>query len=128
MRISLTLKTYPQWKLNDFFSFFCFLDDLHKIHFLLDASIFTTIDDEKEKNQLKVVLRILLKFELKFWKFINTRKIHNLNTQKLNFVQNLVGGIPENKLSQWSLLSKTYRNWHSIARTIIVLNRFCILS
>ena len=34
----------------NFFSFFCFLDDLHKLHFLLDASIFTTIDDKKKKS------------------------------------------------------------------------------
>ena len=37
----------------NFFPFFCFLDDLHKLHFLLDASIFTTIDDEKEKKSIK---------------------------------------------------------------------------
>ena len=29
---------------------FCFLDDL-KLHFLLDASIFTTIDEQKEEQQ-----------------------------------------------------------------------------
>ena len=37
---------------------FCFLDDL-KLYFLLDASIFTTIDEKKEEQQS--TLQILLK-------------------------------------------------------------------
>ena len=30
---------------------FCFLDDLNKLYFLLDASIFSTIDEKKEEQQ-----------------------------------------------------------------------------
>ena len=51
---------------------FCFLDDLLKLCFLLDASIFTTIYEKKEEQ--KSTLKIFLKdvTEKKNWKFINT--------------------------------------------------------
>ena len=55
----------------NFFSAFCFLDDLLKVHFLPDASVFTIIDDEKEKIDQKYFFMIWT-FQEKFWKFINT--------------------------------------------------------
>ena len=51
---------------------FCLLDDLLKLFFVLDASIFTTIYEKKEEQ--KSTLQIFLKdvTEKKNWKFINT--------------------------------------------------------
>ena len=50
-------------------NFFClyFLDDLRRLHLLLDVSIFTTIDDEKEKkiNSFKYFWGIVLSVEEK---------------------------------------------------------------
>ena len=44
--------------------------------FSLDVSIFTTIDDEKGKNQFfKYFDGLYLTLRKKFWKFINTQKI-----------------------------------------------------
>ena len=39
---------------------FNFLDDLNNLYFLLDASIFTTIDDEKKEEQ-QSTLQVFLK-------------------------------------------------------------------
>ena len=58
--------------LENFFCF-CFLDDLLRLHFLLDVSIFTTIDDEKKEiNSSSIFERFYLKLRRKFWEFINT--------------------------------------------------------
>ena len=58
------------WKL---FLCFCFLDDLLRLHFLLDVSIFTTIDDEKKEiNSSSIFEGFYLKLRRKFWELINT--------------------------------------------------------
>ena len=60
LRISLTLKTYSLSNIElTVILQFCFLGDLIKIRFLLDASIFTTTDEEKEEQ--KSTLQLFLK-------------------------------------------------------------------
>ena len=49
---------------------FCFLDDV-KLRFLLDASIFTTIDEKKEEQQS--TLQIFLK-DVTEWKNVEIHK------------------------------------------------------
>ena len=61
---------------------FCFLDDL-KLCFLLDASIFTTIDEKKEEQ--KWTLQIFLKDVTEKKKCGNSQRVNldNLNIQKI---------------------------------------------
>ena len=60
LRIPLTLKTLPLLNIELTLIFqLCFLDDLRKLFFLLDASIFTTIYEKKEEQ--KSALQIFLK-------------------------------------------------------------------
>ena len=95
----MTLKTYllP-------FSVFVYLNYI----FSLDASIFTTIDNEKERkiNSSSIFGGFYLNFRRKCW-------IHEYSWlsitwifKKLNSTED-IPDIPEIKLSHWSLLSKT---------------------
>ena len=88
-----------------------FLDDLRKLFFLLDASIFTTIYEKKEEQ--KSALQIFLKdvTEKKIWKFINTIDSleYFLNTQKIELLKIK----SSHKLpSKQNLPSKTYKKSH----------------
>ena len=105
---------------------FCFLDDLLKLCFLLDASIFTTLDEKKEEQ--KYLRRILLR--KKIWEFINTvENLDNLNIQNIELIKiKLSQKLP---LKQNYLLSKTCKKSHSITRTLMALNKFvfnCLVS
>ena len=107
------------WKLTssehwmNFFSVFVSLMTYLGYIFLLDVSIFTTIDDEKCKNQsFKYFEGFYLKLRRKFWKFINTQKIQ-LHTNSED--------ISEIKLT--SLLPFA-QNSHLITWTLLVLNIF----
>ena len=89
----------------------CFLDDLLKLFFLLDASIFTTIYEKKEEQ--KSALQIFLKdvTEKKIWKFINTIDSveYFLNTQKIELLKSRSS---HKLLSKQNLPSKTYKKSH----------------
>ena len=94
---------------SDFVSLMTYLGYI----FLLDVSIFTTIDDEKCKNQFfKYFEGFYLNLRRKFWKFINTQKIQ-LHTNSED--------ISEIKLT--SLLRST-QNSHLITWTLLVLKIF----
>ena len=62
---------------------FCFLDDLLKLCFVLDASIFTTIYEKKEEQ--KWTLQIFLKDVTEKKKCGNSQRVNldNLNIQKI---------------------------------------------
>ena len=62
---------------------FCFLDDLLKLFFVLDASIFTTIYEKKEEQ--KSTLQIFLKDVTEKKKCGNSQRVNldNLNIQKI---------------------------------------------
>ena len=83
---------------------FCFLDDLLKLFFVLDASIFTTIYEKKEEQ--KSTLQIFLK-DVTEEKNLKTHKQLTMLPSKQNY-----------------RLSKTYKKSHSITRAIIALNKF----
>ena len=73
--------------------------------------------DEKEGKSILQV-RILLKFEEKFWKFINTVDSRYLEYSKNRTSYKLL--LKTFQKSYWSLPSKTYRNSHLITRSIYV--------
>ena len=66
---------------------FCFLDAYLSHDFLLDASIFTTIDEKKEEQ--RSTLQIFLKdvWEKKISKFITQLTLKNLNIQKIELLK-----------------------------------------
>ena len=110
---SHALKKYSpdleNWK-NVFSVSVSFMTYLNYI-FLLDASIFTTTDDEKKEkiNSSTIFEEFYLNLKRKFWKF-NKQSWLSITwiLKKSNSIQALVDDIPKIKLSHWSLQSKTY--------------------
>ena len=110
---SHALKKYSpdleNWK-NVFSVSVSFMTYLNYI-FLLDASIFTTTDDEKKEkiNSSTIFEEFYLNLKRKFWKF-NKQSWLSITwiLKKSNSIHTLVDDIPKIKLSHWSLQSKTY--------------------
>ena len=101
--------------------------------FRLDASISTTIDDEKEgKNKFfNYFWGILLKFNEKVFEIHKHSWLSTTWILKKPSTQTLVEDIPEIKLSHWPLQSKTYKNSHWLwvpLQSLIALNKFYVLS
>ena len=103
------------------FSCFYFLDGLYRLHFLLDVSIFTTIDDEKE---IKINLSSIVKdWGESFGNSLTLLTLCNLHNQKTEF-HTKSEDISEIKLD--SLLPSA-RNSHLIIWTVIVFNIFYLI-
>ena len=94
------------------FSCFCFLDDILRLYFLLDVSIFTTIDDEKGvKINSSSILKDFTESEEKVLEIHLTLLTRdNLNTQKTELYTNSED-ISEIKLPS---LPPTVKKSHSI--------------
>ena len=97
---------------------FCFLDDL-KLYFLLDASIFTTIDEKKEEQ--KSTLQIFLK-DVTEEKNVEIHKLHKHKWlsiiwifKKLNSLKSIISQTTfKSKLpSEQNLQKITFDNWNS---------------
>ena len=91
--------------------------------FLLDASIFTTIDEKKE--ELKSTLQILLKNITKERKLRNSQTqltLDNLNIPNIELLKIKLSHKPP--LKQNYLLNKTCKKSHLITRTLIALKKF----
>ena len=102
---------------------FCFLDTYLSYDFLIDASIFTTIDEKKEEQ--RSTLQIFLKdvWEKKNSKFITQLTLNNLNIQKIELLKiKLISQTIPSK--QNYLVSKTNKKSDLITRTLIALNKF----
>ena len=93
---------------------------------LLDVSIFTMTDDEKErKMKLSIFEEFYLNLRRRSFKFINTIALDNLNTQTNKqanknelHTNSCWRNFTNYTLFHWFLLSKTYRNSHSITWTV----------
>ena len=104
---------------SPFFSLMTYLSYV----FLLDASIFTRIDEKKE--ELKSTLQILLKKITKERKLRNSQTqltLDNLNIPNIELLKIKLSLKPP--LKQNYLLNKTCKKSHLITRTLIALKKF----
>ena len=107
--------------MNEFFVPFCLITHLGYI-FLLDVSIFTTVDEEKEEkvNCLSILGEFYLKMQRKIWKFINSVDSQQQEYLKIE-LHKKSEEISEIKLPS---LLPSVQNSHLITQTRLVLNIF----
>ena len=130
---SHALKKYSpdleNWK-NIFSVSVSFMTYLNYI-FLLDASIFSTTDDEKKEkiNSSTIFEEFYLNLKRKFWKF-NKQSWLSITwiLKKSNSIQTFVDDIPKIKLSHWSLQSKTYTFNNSNSYCLEQISCFIIIA